>query len=300
MLGLGRSGPVAEHEASGETERVYHEVRQTLRVTGVNLIFRTWAASGRLLPTVWDALRPSLETRAFEDAADRLRAEAVRAGDTLGRVGAPAHARLGQSQAAQVRDALDLYRYVTPKLLLLASAVRLALDGEAPARPGAGGDERILPGVPGRMYPMEMVPEEPDEDRIRDLFRDIRETLGLDRVNSVYRTLALWPDYLEPAWRGLKPLTGAAGYREAADLLRERSRELAGGLPQPVPLSREQVKEAGEDADELVRTTEKFEGLIPGVVLNVVLFALDWDGAEALARSPFPAPARASAPGGAA
>ena len=59
---------------------------------------------------------------------------------------------------------------------------------------------------------------------------------------------------------GLKPLTGRAGYRESADLLRARSRELARGLPQPIPLSREQVKRAGEDADELVRTAAQTVG----------------------------------------
>ena len=36
MLGLGKKKPVAEHEAEGEIERVYHEIRQVLSVTGVN------------------------------------------------------------------------------------------------------------------------------------------------------------------------------------------------------------------------------------------------------------------------
>ncbi len=35
--------PVTVHEAEDEIERVYHEIRQVLRVTGVNLNLRTWA-----------------------------------------------------------------------------------------------------------------------------------------------------------------------------------------------------------------------------------------------------------------
>lgn len=77
MLGLGKSKVIPEHEATDEIERVYHEIRQTLRVTGINLNFRTWAAVDNFLPAQWEALRPNAETRVFEEATDRLRREAV-------------------------------------------------------------------------------------------------------------------------------------------------------------------------------------------------------------------------------
>ena len=70
MFGLGKPKPVAEHEAEGEVERVYHEIKQSLRVTGVNLNFRAWAAYKRFLPAMWDAVRPVAETCAFESGAD--------------------------------------------------------------------------------------------------------------------------------------------------------------------------------------------------------------------------------------
>lgn len=73
MFGLNRHEPVSEHEASGEIERVYHEIRQTLRVTVVNLNFRTWAAYGDFLPFLWDAISPNSQTKAFGSAADQLR-----------------------------------------------------------------------------------------------------------------------------------------------------------------------------------------------------------------------------------
>ncbi len=289
MWGSGKPKPVSEHEASGEIESVYHDLRQTLRVSGVNLVFRTWAGTGRLLPVVWNAVRPNVQTRAFENAADAIRAEAAGAAEALGRIGA-APAGLGESQSFQLRAALDLYRYVTPKLLVLTSAVRLALEGEEVGG-GAGPGARLTRGVPERMYPMEMVAEDTDEEPIQELFRDIRDTLGLSRVNSLYRTLALWPDYLEPAWAGLKPIARGSEHGAAADRLRALSRDLARSLPHPVPLSRERLEEKGEDADALIRTAAEFEELIPGVVLNTMLFALDWGGADELARSPFPAPA---------
>lgn len=40
MFGLSKPKQVEEHEAAGEIERIYHEIRETLRVTGINLNFR--------------------------------------------------------------------------------------------------------------------------------------------------------------------------------------------------------------------------------------------------------------------
>lgn len=300
MFGLGNAKPVAEHEAEGEVERVYHEIRQVLRVTGVNLNFRTWAGYDKFLPAMWDAIRPNAETCAFEEAADRIRSEAARAAVALGRLEAASAARLGESQAYQIRAVLDLYHYINPKLLLLTAAVRLAFAGEPVGQEAgiASGIELLERGSPARMYPMEMESEEPDDQRLQDLFKDIKQTLSLPSINSDYRSLALWPDYLAAAWARLKPITQRSEYAEAADRLREMSRSLARALPYAVPLTREKVEELGADAAAVAKTTERFEALLPGLILNIALFEHDWHAGESLARSPFPASARHSRNGG--
>lgn len=300
MLGLGKPKPVAEHEADGEIQRVYHEIRQTLRVTGVNLNLRTWAAFGGFLPAMWDAVRPNAETRAFEEAADRLRAQAVAAAEGLGRLDAINRLRLGDSQRYQIRAALDLYHYINPKLLLLTSAVRLALRGESIGTDGGPptAPELIVPGAPAAMHAMEMESERPEDKRLKALFRDIRQTLSLSSVNSDYRTLALWPDYLAAAWERLKPVLRREEHARAADVLREESRSLARSLPHPLPLDAKRVGALGEDTGRIMETTEQFERLLPGLILNVALFSFDWRAPKDLARSPFPAETRRTAGGG--
>src|SRR5262245_6929871 len=74
MLGFSRANhrPVQEHEAEGDIERIYHEIRQTLRVSGINLDFRLWAGYERFLPVLWNAVAPNAETIAFEKSADQL------------------------------------------------------------------------------------------------------------------------------------------------------------------------------------------------------------------------------------
>jgi hypothetical protein len=147
------------------------------------------------------------------------------------------------------------------------------------------------------MYPMEMVAEEPDDERVAAIFEDIKETLSLSSINSDYRTLALWADYLETGWNALKPFTQTDGYAQASNDLRELSRNLASNLP-VVSLSEQQIKDLGEDADEILKTTEKFEQLLPSLVLNISFFSLDWQSADELVKSPFPAATRAKMSGG--
>lgn len=292
MLGIGKHTPVAEHEADGEIERVYHEIRQVLRVSGVNLNFRTWATFEKFLPVMWDALRPNLETRVFESAADRVRSETVTAASQMPRLNAPRSLQLGDSQRYQIQAALDLYHHINPKLLVITSAVRLALDGEKMGGGTAQRIEQIECGEPPNIYPMEMVVEKPDDDRLRDLFDDIVKTLGLSTINSDYRTLALWPDYVAAAWAKLKPLVQEAAYQQAGHALRMTARIAARQMPFAFDLSRERVAELGEDVDEIVKQTQNFEQLLPPLILNIALLQLDWKTPEALRQPPFPAKLR--------
>lgn len=297
-LGFKDSSPVAEHEASSENERVYHEIRQTLRVSGVNLVFRTWAGHAGLLPLLWDAIRPNAETRVFEDSADQLRAEAARAAESLGRLNVAKRTHLGESQAYQVRAALELYHYVNPKLLLLTAAVRLALQGElnAKAETSDAKPQRIVLGVPPRMAAMEMEDAKPKKARLQSIFDEIQEALSLPSVNSDYRTLALWPDYLAAAWANLKPIVSRSEYGEAANRVSDQARQLAAKLPLPVALSRPQREKGSVSFDKAVETTDSFAQLLPGLMIHVALCLQDWRHGDELARSPFSAETRGETP----
>jgi hypothetical protein len=293
MFGLRRPKQVEEHEAAGEIERIYHEIRETLRVTGVNLNFRIWARNEKFFPAMWEAVRPDVETRLFENAADQLRAEAVYIAERWARPGITSRVPLGESQRYHIQAALMLYHYINPKLLLITSSIKLALGGEPIRQVSADSPlELIARGAPAKMYPMEMIAEEPQDKRLRDLFDDIKQTLSLSSINSDYRTLALWPDYLVTAWTWLKPIVESEEYRLASNSLREIARALARSLPSPVPLAYERVRALGEDIGEVMKITEQFESLLPSLIINIALLGLDWHTPEDYARSPFPAESR--------
>lgn len=285
---------IPERAAEGELENVYHDIKQTLRVSGINLIFRIWAGQKNFLPELWRSFRPNAETRAFEEMADRLRADSVRAAAAVGRLQAAESAPLGDSQAFQLDAALDLYHYINPKLLLMASAAVMALEGQAIGRGADGaGVERIERGIPARMYPMEMVSEKPDDKALRDLFEDIKQTLSLQSINSDYRTLALWPTYLFVLWSRLAPFVKRPEYERATRVLREASREYVRALPFTFQMQSSRIEES---LDNVFETSRNFERLLPALILNISLAQADRHSLERCLASPFPAASRSLEP----
>ena len=136
--------PIGEHEARGDTSRIYHEIRQTLRVSGVNLNFRTWAGFPRFFPAMWSAMQPIAASQAFESASDHVRARAAGLIGELPRL--QVRANIGDSQRFQIQGALALYHYINPKLLVFTVLVRRGLAGEAPA--GASAATELGRNVP--------------------------------------------------------------------------------------------------------------------------------------------------------
>lgn len=292
MLGFSSRDPISEHEASGAIERVYHEIKQTLRVTGVNLNFRTWGSLGAFLPLIWDTLQPAVETLNFEIAADSVRAEAGSFGESLGSLNVPSHDVLGESQLFQLRGSLDLYHYVNPKLLVFTSAVAMLLRGEEIGREFDSAPDRIARGAPRDMLDMDMEDDQSEEPLIVELYDDIKQTLSLTSINSDYRTLALWPNYLSVAWQQLKPVVKSTAYHRATDQLRTKSRELARTLPYPLTLDLRTLRSANVDLDKATAMTDSFEQLLPGLIINIALLQSDWKTGSELKASPFPAQKR--------
>lgn len=285
-----RQRQLREREASCEVERVFYEAREVLRVTGVDVALRAWAAHERFLVALWARVAPNLETRAFEEAADAVREEALAAAGGLGPLGAWEAVRLGESQRFHARGTVELFHYLAPKLLVLASAVRLAL-AEEPVGQGvvAGSAERIERGAPRRMLAMECAPLWPCEPRVRAVWEDVERALGPPGVPGEWRALALWPELLEAAWARLKPRVESEDFTRAADALRLSARRLARTLPYSLRLPREWLAGLYEDAAAVFRVTEALEQRLPMRVLGLALLASD---APDVDRRPFPAPAR--------
>ena len=61
------------------------------------------------------------------------------------------------------------------------------------------------------MAAIAMVAEEDATGKVKELYEDIKATLGTDFVPNLYRAMAAKPDYLEANWRKVRAVMLAPG-----------------------------------------------------------------------------------------
>lgn len=287
---MSRVKPISERAAKDDIARVYHEIRQTLRIDGVNLLFRILAAQGSSLPFLWDKMKANAKSIEFERLADELRHQAVQQLRDFAPLSASSKTNLGPSQIYRLRKAIDTYRYITPKLLLWTTSIRRAMTGEFhPISKKDETDQAMILGIPPTMFPMEMVSEQPDNIDLNQAFEDIRKTLGTPRVNSYFRTFALWPEYLKTYWQSLRQLVNSAEYSSLLTEVQELSFKKVEELPYQMSLMPEEFEQHKADFQEILEHMHSFERIIAMAVLNVNLAGRDLMNEEDLSISPFPA-----------
>ncbi len=235
---------------------MFQEFEQALQATGVDLDFSTWAGYEKFFPAMWQAIRPQVESGSFEEKANRVRANAVQLAQQLDWLDK------SENQACQITAALDLYHYVTPKLLVLTASLLLSLEAQAPECAAADSHE---------------------DDLLRQLFKDVQRTMPLPLVCSSQAKVALWPDYLQGGWQKIQALVCTHNYQCAASELREFTRSLIS--PSGVKLSRKNLIEIGENPERIVAINRKLEELLPPLIINITLFQLDWQTPEKLSSS---------------
>src|SRR5437868_13447080 len=143
-----RLAVVDETQADRQTIEIYELVTRKVRVGRVPLLFKALAAERALIPC-WNALRPAIRVRAFEEAADDLRARAARAAVDLGCPLIETQlewAGYDVDEIDQIRGQVDIFHYVDAKLLMAVAVLAEAVSG------GVGGVSRGPRGeqrVPG-------------------------------------------------------------------------------------------------------------------------------------------------------
>jgi len=61
------------------------------------------------------------------------------------------------------------------------------------------------------MASIKMITEEEATGRVKEIYRDIRQVLGIDFVPNMYKAMAPMPDYLEANWNKVKTVMKGSG-----------------------------------------------------------------------------------------
>lgn len=275
----------------GSTDRPStDDIRDVLRLPRIPSLLEELARS-RALGPCWRALLPSLELRAFEEAADDLRARAVRAAVELGCPLIETQlewAGYDLDEIDEIRGSVDVFHYQNAKLLLLATAFLRALEGGCGGARANGRALMKLPrGVPDEMPELELVPEAVD-GALGRCFAEMKARSALGDVPDEFRALGRWPRYLTLAWDDARKRDGDPRARAAIDQLLTQAEAAADQFPHRAAVADGDLHAGGTDPDHIRDLVRRSRASLASRVLDLALFKVQLDGAEDAVESPFP------------
>ena len=197
---------IAEANAEGEVAELYADIRETLNMSFVNLVWRALAAVPGGLRWTWTTMKPMYqsgvayaEARGLQEALEvpflpRLSPAALRA------VGVDAEAE------RSIRAALDGYQRGNPLNTVTFSAVMVRLRGEEPSQETLPPPEVAPPPSRFGAAPAMLNFDQMDETTAA-MVRAVN-LLGADEAGarvqvSLPRNLAHWPGFLALYWTSL-------------------------------------------------------------------------------------------------
>lgn len=270
-----------ESDATGRTLEIYQEIKAALGVPHVNLFYQAYGAHPRFLELHWKLMRPAIQTREFFRFSQRLGAEAYTrvhnyfsVPDLGERI---AEASVSQTAQKELSEAVELFHYNNPLLLLIAAAQFQAFEDG----PGLKRASSLPPEHPAYAQPPAKISEESAPPAIRKIYDDIKRTLGLSFINTDYQVFANWPEFFSFFWFSVKPFATSPLNGENQHALRESAAALANELPNAPQLTIEQMHEAGLSSEEIgaaIHITEEFLNLLSGLVLNVAFAKISLEG----------------------
>lgn len=261
-------------EADAADERVkeaYRDVKESLRVSYVDVLFQAYAGDPKFLDQAWRRLRPSMLAPPFVAVSASVGQQADR--QTLAWPvsdhAAALHARnYGENDVRKLREIVDVFWSTTPKLLVIANAIRFALSGEpiggagVPASQAHVERDRLVRDYRGVRIPA--VDEREAPLRVRTAFDELQRSTGLPFVDTAHRAMGAYPDWLEVVWADTKPTYGTPHRERACAAIDALAREAAKSVPYPLNLSADAYAPMAE-------VNDAFCAALPGLLVDIAI-----------------------------
>lgn len=239
------SGPalpeISERDATGRVAELYEEIRRTVGLPLVNLVYRVLAASERL-ESAWAALGPNLRDPHIASAARDLVGQ-VKA--TRPAIPAVALATVGVSGSHldAARSTVAAYMHANSRNMLAVTALLDETPGTGASPPPA---TELPPPPEWEMLPMAQL------DALAPEARELLDAMSAPLVApgegalvpSLLRHFAHEPAVLAVLWTALAPAVESGEVEEGGEAVVDKARELARSMPYAVaPLDDEQTRE---------------------------------------------------------
>jgi Halocarboxylic acid dehydrogenase DehI len=272
---------VSEAEASPPIRAIFDEVRHSLGVPVVPILYQAYAAIPKFLELHWEAFQPALSTRAFFRMGERLAAEAyTRAQSYFAIPDLRAQSERDyavDSEMGALLGALAYYQYLDPLLVLITAAQMQAFDGVV-----GSPVESAESGSPSSMaYAPELAACERAGTGLQRIWEERRRALDLAFIPDEHRAAAMWPGIYQQCWTALKNLTASPLYADCQYRIGESAWGLVRDLPVAIDSEISRMVEAGLSGEEIslvARVNESLFAAFTGMLLDVTFMRIACEG----------------------
>lgn len=270
---------VSESDAPARTREIFSEVRQSLGLRAVPVLYQAYAIFPEFLEVHWEAFRPVVESRQFFLLGARLAAESYTRAHNYFEVPklAEREAVLTADGALPLSQVLDYYQYLAPLLLLLAAAQLQAFEGPV-GQPREASDPAHHPSFPVAPHLLNDVEA---TLAVQHIWEERRRVLELAFVSEEHRALACWPDFYQRYWSALKEQLQSPLYADCQSRISESALKLARELPVCLETPIPKLLEAGLEDDQLSSLARMSEVLVPalaGLLLDITFARIGCEG----------------------
>ena len=275
---------VREPEATGRVKEIFEELKQTLGIPLVPILYKAYAVYPKFLSRHWQAFKPLLLTEEFFDLCERLRADAYTRVHGYLKVpnlrSAMDSEQLSSGARHELIQEVELLYFLDEPVLLVSAIQMQAFDGPI----GRTARTHSAGRVP--MFPRPVVVEENTAPpQTRKIYEEIKQVFSTPALNLDYRILARWPDFLNDYWNALKPTVTSPIYQQSAQRVQQTALSLARDIPIPIELTLAELEDAGvghSDLLRIVQITERFVHIFSALMLNVAIAKIGLEGGNGL------------------
>ena len=270
--------PLPEYLVDGDRKDDYEDTKTVLQVPWMGVVTMAFSHYRRFYRTLWPGVRPAFQSAEFVDCASRVRALAERLAVTLRSdcLLEPLHtAGYAPRELDQIRKLISVFHFGNVPYATMATMARALLEGHELAPKDTSFSPFQGRHAPDVKVPFVLMEAHHAEGSTRAIYEDIKEQLRLPFVNTDYRALARWPTYFTSAWHALRPHVQTPEYERAIEEIHHLLVEQTAKLPNPTGLTSTALRQAATDdgaLEDIRRTVELFQWLLPGLILNVACF----------------------------
>lgn len=221
-----------ENEVGPELRRIYSDLRSSFDLPFVPSVFKLAAGVPDYLKLMWDDLGPVARSKEFQVAAKALEEFSRSLVITNGWKFADqekvlAGQKFSYNDIEQIGAIVATFTRALARMALFTRLMQRGYAGGQRGRVTAGKQASAL----SRMVTLHVPNESEAGLRVWLIYSDVRRTLGVRNVMSMYRVLSPFPAYLASVWMDSKRLLQDSGFMRARDEVSKRCLGLLVGLP---------------------------------------------------------------------